>query len=89
MHPDHSDKLNRLNKIEGQIKGIKRMIENQRYCIDILTQIKAVVSALKKVEQTILKDHIDSCLKSAVKSRSDLEIQNKLDEVMSLLEKRL
>ena len=89
MHPDHSDKLNRLNKVEGQIKGIKRMIENHRYCIDILTQIKAVASALKKVEQAILKDHIDGCLKSAVKSRSDLEIQNKLDEVMSLLEKRL
>ncbi len=89
MHPDHSDKLNRLNRVEGQIKGIKKMIEDRRYCIDILTQIKAATSALKMVEQTILKDHINGCLKTAVQSKSDLELQSKLNEVMGLLEKRI
>ncbi|MCP4297942.1 MAG: metal-sensitive transcriptional regulator [Proteobacteria bacterium] len=89
MHPDHSDKLSRLNKVGGQINGIKKMIEDRRYCIDILTQIKAATSALKKVEQTILKDHINNCLKTAVELRSELEIQNKLNEVMDLIEKRI
>ncbi len=61
MHPDHSDKLNRLNRIEGQVKGIKKMIEEKRYCVDILTQLKAVSAALKKVEHAVLKDHIQGC----------------------------
>ncbi|MCF6248467.1 MAG: metal-sensitive transcriptional regulator [Desulfobacula sp.] len=88
MHTDHIDKLNRLNRIEGQVKGIKKMIEEKRYCVDILTQLKAVGAALKKVEHAILKDHMQGCLKSAIKAGNDLDIQKKIDEIMTLLEKR-
>ncbi len=89
MHPDHSEKLKRLNRIEGQVKGIKKMIEERRYCVDILTQLKAVGSALKKVEHAVLKDHVHGCLKSAIKSGNDLDIQNKMDEIMALIDKRI
>ncbi len=88
MYPDHSDKLNRLNRIEGQIKGIKKMVEERRYCVDILTQLKAVGSAIKKVEHAVLRDHIRGCLKNAILSQNELDIQNKIDEVMILLDKR-
>lgn len=89
MHPDHSGELASLNRIEGQVKGIKRMIEDRRYCVDILTQIKAAKSALHRVEQSILKSHIQGCLRSAVESQQELDIQQKIDEVMELLSKRV
>ena len=89
MHPNHESQLGRLNRIEGQVKGIKKMITDQRYCVDILTQLKAVKSAIHKVEQGILKTHIQSCLKNAVSSGDDLSVQEKIDEVMALLEKRV
>ena len=89
MHPDHSDKLKRLNRIEGQVGGIKKMVGERRYCVDILTQLKAVGAALKRVEHAVLKDHIQGCLRSAFESENDLEIQSKIDEVMSLMDKRI
>ncbi len=89
MHPDHSSQLSSLNRIEGQVKGIKRMIENQRYCVEILTQIKAAKAALHRVEQAVLKNHIQGCLRNAVRSKDELEIQEKIDEVMNLLNKRI
>lgn len=89
MHPNHESQLGRLNRIEGQIKGIKKMITDGRYCVDILTQLKAVKSAVHKVEQGILRVHIQGCLKNAVTSGDDLSVQEKIDEVMALLEKRI
>ncbi len=89
MHPGHESQLGRLNRIEGQVKGIKKMITEQRYCVDILTQLKAVKSAIHKVEQGILAAHIQGCLKNAVSSGDDLSVQGKIDEVMALLEKRI
>lgn len=89
MYPSHDDQLVRLNKIDGQVKGIKKMIENRRYCVDIMTQIKAVTSALGKVEQEILKTHIQSCLKSAVESKKPDDVRDKIEEIMELLSKRI
>ncbi len=89
MHPDHSNQLNSLNRIEGQIKGIKRMIENHRYCVDILTQIKAAKAALHKVELEVLKTHVHGCLRNAVTSNDDVEISTKINEVMDLIGKRM
>ena len=89
MHPDHHDKLGRLNRIEGQVKGIKKMIEERRYCVDILTQLKAVGAAVKKVEHAILRDHIQGCLKNSVQTGNEHDIQGKIDEVMTLLSKRI
>lgn len=89
MHPNHENQLGRLNRIEGQVKGIKKMITERRYCVDILTQLKAVKSAIHKVEQGILRAHIQGCLKSAVGAGDDGSVQEKIDEVMALLEKRI
>ena len=89
MHPEYDDQLPGLNRIEGQVKGIKRMIENRRYCVDILTQMKAVKAALHKVEQEILKKHMQNCLKNAVAAKNETEIQAKIEELMQLLSKRI
>ena len=89
MHPEYDDQLPGLNRIEGQVKGIKRMIENRRYCVDILIQLKAAKAALHKVEQDILKKHMQHCLKNAVASNNEIEIQKKIDELMKLLSKRI
>lgn len=89
MYPEHSAQLGNLNRIEGQVKGIKRMIEERRYCVEILTQLKAVKAALHKVEQEVLKAHIQGCLKTAVEAKNDVEVQNKINEVMDLLSKRI
>ena len=89
MHPEYDQQLPGLNRIEGQVKGIKRMIESRRYCVDILTQIKAAKAALHKVEQEILKTHMQHCLKNAVAAKNEIEIQNKIDELMKLLSKRV
>jgi len=89
MHPQHTDQLPGLNRIEGQVKGIKKMIEDRRYCVDILTQLKAVKAAVHKVEQEVLKTHMHHCLRNAVESKDDSEIQTKIDELMQLLSKRI
>ncbi|MGH6967308.1 MAG: metal-sensitive transcriptional regulator, partial [Phenylobacterium sp.] len=65
---DREDKprlLNRLNRIEGQVRGVARMVDEDRYCIDILTQVQAVRAALAKVETEILKDHLGHCIEGA------------------------
>ena len=88
MHPNHNIETGRLNRIEGQIKGIKKMIEEERYCIDILTQIKAAHSALRQVEINILERHVGSCLKAAAKLNDPVEMDVKIDEIMKLLGKK-
>jgi DNA-binding FrmR family transcriptional regulator len=60
--------LNRLNRIEGQVRGIARMVEDDRYCIDILTQVQALRAALAKVETELLKDHLGHCIEGAIVS---------------------
>ena len=89
MNPDHIGQINGLNRIEGQIKGIKRMIEDSRYCVDILTQLKAAKSALHRVEQEILSTHIQYCLSDAASSSNPIVVRDKVDEIMLLFHKRL
>ena len=81
---DHKNTLPRLKKIEGQIRGISRMIEDEKYCIDILHQISAVKGALHKVEMMILRKHIEGCVANAIKEGG---AQEKIDELMKTLEK--
>lgn len=85
MHPSHQDQITRLNKVEGQIKGIKRMVEGRRYCIDILSQIKAAKSALEQVEMKIMENHIQHCLKEAAESQDPVIIKDKIEEVMKIV----
>lgn len=87
MATTHTEQLEYLRKIEGQIRGIQRMIEEGRYCIDILTQLHSVVGAILKVEDNVLKKHLEGCVANALKGKSELDRQKKLDEVIELLSK--
>ena len=82
-HPCHHQELSRLNRISGQLEGIKKMIEDRRYCPEILVQIKAVRSALRSVENRILQTHIQSCVAQSFESSE--ERNRKLAELSGLL----
>lgn len=83
----HANKLNRLKRIEGQVRGIAGMIEEDRYCMDILTQMQAVKSALAKVESQILKDHAACCVAEAISSGDEAQQKEKFGELVDLFEK--
>ena len=76
--------LRRLRLIEGQARGIARMVEQDEYCIDIMTQISAVTSALKAVSMALLKDHLEHCVAAAVREGGDAA-QEKFDEAMTAI----
>jgi DNA-binding FrmR family transcriptional regulator len=80
-----SARLKRLSRIEGQVRGLSRMVEEDRYCIDIITQIAAVRAALAKVEEDILKDHIAHCVEHAIVSGDASEQRKKVAELMEVL----
>ena len=88
MKEKSAAKIRRLNRISGQVNGIARMIEDDRYCIDILHQIQAVKSALAKVESEVLKDHAACCVSEAIASGDEKEQRQKFEELVDLLEKR-
>ena len=77
--------LNRLNRVEGQVRGIARMIEEDRYCIDVLTQIRAVRAALAKVETEMLRDHLGHCIEDAILAGDKDEQRRKASELIELL----
>jgi CsoR family transcriptional regulator, copper-sensing transcriptional repressor len=74
----------RLQRIEGQVRGLTRMVEEDRYCIDIVTQISAVRAALRRAEDEILRDHVAHCVTGAIKSGSAAEQRKKIDELMDV-----
>jgi DNA-binding FrmR family transcriptional regulator len=75
----------RLNRIEGQVRGIGRMLNEDRYCIDVVTQIAAVRAALRRVEEEILRDHVTHCVAQAINSGTKAEQQRKIDELMAVI----
>ena len=77
--------LKRLSRIEGQVRGLSRMVEEDRYCIDIVTQIAAVRAALRRVEEEVLHDHIAHCVEHAIVSGDKEEQRQKIVELMELL----
>jgi DNA-binding FrmR family transcriptional regulator len=77
--------LNRLNRIEGQVRGVIRMVEDDRYCIDVLTQIQAVRAALNKVEAEMLQSHLHHCIEGAIVSGNASEQRKKAGELIELL----
>ena len=79
--------INRLSRIEGQVRGVARMIDNERYCIDILTQIQAIRSAMARVETEMLKDHLGRCIESAMVPGDSLQQRAKAGELIELLER--
>lgn len=84
-HPCHQDKLTNLKRIEGQVRGVSRMIEEGRYCIDILNQLKAIKSSITTVESKILKTHLKSCLNDALKNEE--QFNEKVEEVIKTLKR--
>jgi DNA-binding FrmR family transcriptional regulator len=82
---DKDARLKRLSRIEGQVRGLSRMVEEDRYCIDIVTQIAAVRAALSRVGQEVLRDHIGHCVAHAMASGNTSEQKQKIDELMDVL----
>src|SRR4029077_12583832 len=80
--------LARLSRIEGQVRGVARMIEEDRYCIDVINQVRAVRAALDKVEQEILHDHLQHCVAHAFHAGDAKDRQVKIDELMEVLDSR-
>jgi DNA-binding FrmR family transcriptional regulator len=75
----------RLSRIEGQVRGLARMVDDDRYCIDIVTQIAAVRTALRRVEEEILKDHVGHCVEHAIASGNKAEQRKKIAELMAVV----
>ena len=88
MQRDDKPKLlNRLKRIEGQVRGVARMIEEDRYCIDVLTQLQAIRAALSGVESQMLKAHLGHCIEGAIVSGDQAEQRKKAAELIELLER--
>jgi len=88
MMNSHDPKLiSRLARIEGQVRGISKMVAEGRYCIDILTQLQAVRAALAKVESNILQEHLGKCIEGAITSGDSVDQRAKVNELIQLLER--
>jgi CsoR family transcriptional regulator, copper-sensing transcriptional repressor len=83
----HDENLARVARVEGQVRGIRKMIENGTYCIDIVTQIQAAQSALGALGKRVLKKHIDHCVAEAVRSGTRAEADEKTTELMQVLDR--
>jgi DNA-binding FrmR family transcriptional regulator len=77
--------LKRLRRIEGQVRGLARMVEDDRYCIDIVTQLSAVRAALRRAEEEILADHLAHCVEDAIASGNKTEQRRKVAELSAVL----
>jgi len=79
--------LKRLSRIAGQVRGLSRMVEEDRYCIDIVTQISAVRAALRKVEEEVLRDHVAHCVEHAITSGDKADQRQKIAELMDVIQR--
>jgi DNA-binding FrmR family transcriptional regulator len=84
-HDAKTSVLKRLQRIEGQVRGLARMVEDDRYCIDIVTQLSAVRAALRGVEEEILKDHVAHCVEHAIASGNKAEQRRKVSELIDVM----
>ena len=84
-HPSHQSQLSALKRVEGQIRGVIKMIDEGKYCIDVLNQIKAAKAALVRVESNVLKKHVESCVKASFKNKESID--SKVEELLKLINK--
>ncbi len=82
---DRTQLLNRLKRVEGQVRGLAGMLEDGRYCIDVLTQLRAARAALGRVEQIMLKEHLSHCIENAIVTGNAGEQRKKASELIELL----
>ena len=87
VQPNKQQLLNRLKRIEGQVRGVHQMVENDRYCVDILHQVSAIQSAMSKVSLALLEDHTHHCVSKAIKENKGEEAINELMDVMKTMTK--
>ena len=78
---------NRLRRIEGQVRGVQRMVDEEAYCVDVLTQIASVVSALEKVGTILLKDHVEHCVRESIEEGE--EADDKIEDLTTAVERFL
>jgi CsoR family transcriptional regulator, copper-sensing transcriptional repressor len=83
-HPDHGKELPRLNRIGGQIEGVKKMIDEKRYCPDILTQLRAVRAAIRGLEANLLEAHLRACVMDAFQSGDQTDKREKIAELKDI-----
>lgn len=86
-HPDHSKQAVALNRAIGQLNGVKQMIEERRYCVDILTQLHAARAAIRSLELSILNTHIGHCVTAAAQASATKKAEEKLSELKDLLKR--
>jgi DNA-binding FrmR family transcriptional regulator len=84
FHPDHSAAKARINRVKGQLDAVSRMIEERKYCPDILQQVRAATSALRGLEAVILRGHLRGCVKTAFQSKNAFESDAKIEEIIQL-----
>jgi CsoR family transcriptional regulator, copper-sensing transcriptional repressor len=84
-YPDHSDNILSLKKVEGQIRGIQKMIQERKYCVDILNQVQAAIFALASVQDSILEKHLNGCVSEAIISRSARAKKEKISEILKFI----
>jgi DNA-binding FrmR family transcriptional regulator len=77
--------LKRLKRIEGQVRGLGRMVEEDRYCIDVVTQIAAARAALRRLEEAVLRDHVGHCVEHAIRSGDKADQRRKIAELMAVV----
>jgi DNA-binding FrmR family transcriptional regulator len=81
--------LNRMNYLSGHLEGVKKMIKEDKYCIDIIKQNKAVIAAIKKLNQIILENHLNTCVIEAIKGKSEKERKRKIKELLEIFENKV
>ena len=84
-HARHTGQVDRLRRIEGQVGGLVRMVQEERYCVDILTQVRAVRAALRRVEEAVLREHVEHCVAQAIRSGDEAEQKAKVDELLDVI----
>jgi len=80
--------LKRMNYLSGHLEGIKKMIKDDKYCIDVILQNEAVIAAIKKLNQLILENHLDTCVTEAVKKKGEKERKKKIKEILELFKNK-
>jgi DNA-binding FrmR family transcriptional regulator len=77
--------IDRLKRVEGQVRGVQKMVDEDRYCIEVITQLRAVQAALRGVEEVILKDHVAHCVEHAIASGDPQDQRRKVSELLEVL----
>lgn len=87
-HPSHAEDLVRLRRIKGQLEGVERMIEENRYCMDIVTQIRSIMAALRSAEGLVMERHLRHCVTDAINAQDERLTEEKIVELTMLFQKR-